>query len=158
MNKTTSVSPKSRMRFQPLVVLSVTMFEEETTLSYTLSDDGYIKVYDSLLGKYIDSEGFKRTNKPIREDLREILKAYFQRMRYFSGLPTYIQSPLLTPSAFNNLFDEIRQETVLIAEKTKANKTAIIYFLEEQELQPVPSAQLYQWYSRCPNAIGFITL
>jgi hypothetical protein len=136
----------------------VTMFEEETTLSYTLSDDGYIKVYDSLLGKCIDSEGFKRTNKPIREDLREILKAYFQRMRYFSGLPTYIQSPLLTPSAFNNLFDEIRQETVLIAEKTKANKTAIIYFLEEQELQPVPSAQLYQWYARCPNAIGFITL
>jgi S-formylglutathione hydrolase FrmB len=99
--------------------IGVTMFEEETTLSYTLSDNGYIKVYDSLRGKCIDSEVFKRTNKPIIEDLREILKAYFQRMRYFSGLPTYIHSPVFTASAFNNILDDIKQESELVKEKDK---------------------------------------
>ena len=159
MTKLNEIRNQTAQSFRFLIELYVTMFEEETSLWYCISENSYIEVYDTLAGQFIDREGFKRTERPLKEDLREILKSYINRIRFTDGLPSYAQSTIFSEFEYNDLIDELNQEIEREKLRARENKSAIIYYSEEQGLSPTPTGtQQDHWYARCPNSIGFHTI
>lgn len=140
-------------QFHPLMDLLITMLQEEFNFFYRITEDGYIQVAYSYLDSELEIKAqYKLRFQDLKENINFIVRNYIEAIAPFEGYPRFEKSPVFTEEEFDSIIASIENPKKVIIQEALKNKTPLIKFLKENNLNPYPSGEyVTNWLAKCPS-------